>query len=79
VIGDGVAEPHEGLDARTPSPLQPLLEEFDRLHEGELEDKAEVLLQLKEARGDIRPPAAARSALRISELLGYLDPARPVG
>ena len=45
VVGDGVAEAHEGVDTGTPGPLHPLLQEFDRLHEGELEYEAEVLLE----------------------------------
>src|SRR5437660_2674426 len=45
VVGNGVAEPHEGIQARAPGPLQPLLQELDRLLQRELEDQAQVLLE----------------------------------
>jgi hypothetical protein len=42
VLGDGVAEALEGVDARVPGPGQPL---FQRVQERQLKDEPERLLQ----------------------------------
>src|SRR2546430_157573 len=78
VVGNGVAEPHEGIQARAPGPLQPLLQELDRLLQRELEDRAQLLLEKVGAEQrlvDASDPAQL-ALLPGAEVLGVL-PERP--
>ena len=80
VGGDGVAEPHEGVQVRSPGPGEPLLQEFDRLLEWELEDEAEVFFQKVGAEQrlvDASDPGQL-ALLSGAEVLGVL-PERPAG
>jgi len=45
VVGDGVTEADEGVNAGTPCPLHPLFKEQDGVVEGQLKDESEVLLE----------------------------------
>src|ERR1700737_4376219 len=79
VVGDGVAETDESVDAGAPGPLQPLLEQLERFLKGKLEDKAEVLLQevsTEERLVDSLEPAEL-AALFVCQVLGVLPDADP--
>jgi hypothetical protein len=45
VVGDGVSEADEGVDAGAPRPLHPLFKEQDGVVEGQLKDESEVLFE----------------------------------